>query len=165
MNSVRSARLPPPVQLQFEDNRLLPSLYGEHDRNLARIEAQLGRFAGHAAAIASRSPALAAPWKVARAALTPFRTAEARPRGRISRRSMPRIRMARGAATGHDGPCVRAIATARFRCEPASALDLAALARPRRRICARMHEHDLVFGLARPAPARPISRWPWRSPC
>jgi phosphate starvation-inducible PhoH-like protein len=30
------------VQLQFEDNRLLPSLYGEHDRNLARIETQLG---------------------------------------------------------------------------------------------------------------------------
>jgi len=31
-----------PVQLQFEDNRLLPRLYGQHDQHLARIEQQLG---------------------------------------------------------------------------------------------------------------------------
>jgi phosphate starvation-inducible protein PhoH and related proteins len=30
------------VELSFDDNRLLPSLYGEHDRHLARIETQLG---------------------------------------------------------------------------------------------------------------------------
>ena len=30
------------VTLQFDDNALLPLLYGEHDRNLARIEVRLG---------------------------------------------------------------------------------------------------------------------------
>ena len=32
----------PPLFLQFDDNRLLPMLYGEHDRHLARIEQGLG---------------------------------------------------------------------------------------------------------------------------
>ena len=32
----------PPTFLQFDDNRLLPALYGEHDRHLARIEQGLG---------------------------------------------------------------------------------------------------------------------------
>jgi len=31
-----------PVQIEFDDNRLLPALFGEHDRHLARIEQQLG---------------------------------------------------------------------------------------------------------------------------
>ena len=31
-----------PIRLEFEDNRLLGRLYGEHDRHLARIEQQLG---------------------------------------------------------------------------------------------------------------------------
>ncbi len=43
----RSGLLPvPPAQrsvtLQFDDNALLPLLYGEHDRNLARMEMRLG---------------------------------------------------------------------------------------------------------------------------
>jgi phosphate starvation-inducible PhoH-like protein len=41
-----SARTPQgggdPIRLQFEDNRLLPRLYGQHDQHLARIEQQLG---------------------------------------------------------------------------------------------------------------------------
>ena len=32
----------PPTLLQFDDNSLLPLLYGQHDENLARIEQQLG---------------------------------------------------------------------------------------------------------------------------
>ena len=31
-----------PIQLQFDDNSLLPLLFGQHDENLARIEQQLG---------------------------------------------------------------------------------------------------------------------------
>jgi len=31
-----------PIHLQFDDNRLLPSLFGQHDEFLARIEKQLG---------------------------------------------------------------------------------------------------------------------------
>ena len=30
------------IQIEFDDNRLLPSVYGEHDRHLARIEQRLG---------------------------------------------------------------------------------------------------------------------------
>jgi len=45
--SAPRAPAPPPaaqrvVTLQFDDNQLLPLLYGEHDRNLARIEVKLG---------------------------------------------------------------------------------------------------------------------------
>lgn len=32
----------PAIHLQFDDNRLLPQLFGEHDKHLARIEKQLG---------------------------------------------------------------------------------------------------------------------------
>jgi phosphate starvation-inducible PhoH-like protein len=32
----------PPLHLQFDDNTLLPLLFGEHDRHLARIEQRLG---------------------------------------------------------------------------------------------------------------------------
>jgi phosphate starvation-inducible PhoH-like protein len=31
-----------PLHLQFEDNRLLPQLFGQHDQHLARIEQELG---------------------------------------------------------------------------------------------------------------------------
>ena len=31
-----------PTFLQFDDNSLLPMLFGEHDQNLARLERQLG---------------------------------------------------------------------------------------------------------------------------
>ncbi|MBY0335401.1 MAG: PhoH family protein [Acetobacteraceae bacterium] len=45
-NWARAARQLPPesrsVTLQFDDNALLPLLYGEHDRHLARIEQKLG---------------------------------------------------------------------------------------------------------------------------
>jgi phosphate starvation-inducible PhoH-like protein len=34
--------VPPAVHLEFDDNRLLPLLFGEYDQNLARIEQQLG---------------------------------------------------------------------------------------------------------------------------
>ncbi len=42
MNQTQPATVAPPVQLEFDDNRLLPMLFGEHDRNLARIEQTLG---------------------------------------------------------------------------------------------------------------------------
>jgi len=42
-----------PTILQFDDNRLLPLLYGQHDQNLARVERNLG------VAIASRGNRLA----------------------------------------------------------------------------------------------------------
>jgi phosphate starvation-inducible PhoH-like protein len=36
------ASVSPPVNLEFDDNRLLPMLFGEHDQHLARIEQALG---------------------------------------------------------------------------------------------------------------------------
>ena len=47
-----------PVLLQFDDNALLPLLYGEHDRHLTRLEAQLGvRLAARGNRIAISGPA------------------------------------------------------------------------------------------------------------
>ncbi len=40
--TVISGDIAKPVFLQFDDNRLLPLLFGEHDQNLARIEQELG---------------------------------------------------------------------------------------------------------------------------
>ncbi len=46
-----------PVLLQFDDNSLLPLLYGEHDRHLTRLEAQLGvRLAARGNRIAISGP-------------------------------------------------------------------------------------------------------------
>ncbi len=42
MNTLPALGVAPPLFLQFDDNRLLPMLYGEHDRHLARIEQGLG---------------------------------------------------------------------------------------------------------------------------
>jgi phosphate starvation-inducible PhoH-like protein len=42
LSSARTSSGHAPIQLQFDDNALLPLLFGEHDRNLARIEQQLG---------------------------------------------------------------------------------------------------------------------------
>jgi phosphate starvation-inducible protein PhoH and related proteins len=56
------------VQLQFDDNRLLPELFGEHDQNLGRIERELGVSLvsrGNRVVIAGAAPAVEA----ARAAL------------------------------------------------------------------------------------------------
>jgi phosphate starvation-inducible PhoH-like protein len=42
LSSARTSSGHGPIQLQFDDNALLPLLFGEHDRHLARIEQQLG---------------------------------------------------------------------------------------------------------------------------
>ncbi len=50
-----------PLVLRFNDNRLLPILFGEHDRNLARIEEALGiriSSRGNRVSLAGESPAL-----------------------------------------------------------------------------------------------------------
>jgi len=41
LNSAPRPKPARPIHLQFDDNRLLPLLFGEHDRNLARIEQEL----------------------------------------------------------------------------------------------------------------------------
>ncbi len=54
--------IPQPLVLQFDDNRLLPILYGEHDRHLARIEQSLGvslMSRGNQIAVSGDPPAVA----------------------------------------------------------------------------------------------------------
>ncbi len=47
-----------PVLLQFDDNSLLPPLYGEHDQHLTRLEAQLGvRLAARGNRVSIAGPA------------------------------------------------------------------------------------------------------------
>jgi phosphate starvation-inducible PhoH-like protein len=42
VKSLPAATVSPPVHLEFDDNRLLPMLFGEHDQHLVRIEQGLG---------------------------------------------------------------------------------------------------------------------------
>ena len=42
MRAATASRAAEPVYLEFDDNTLLPALFGEHDRHLARIEQLLG---------------------------------------------------------------------------------------------------------------------------
>ncbi len=42
MRTIAASRAAEPVYLEFDDNTLLPVLFGEHDRHLARIEQLLG---------------------------------------------------------------------------------------------------------------------------
>ncbi|MBL8698618.1 MAG: PhoH family protein [Alphaproteobacteria bacterium] len=59
----------PPLQLEFDDNSLLPLLFGEHDRHLARIEQRLGvRLASRGNRVAIDGPHSAS--EAARSALT-----------------------------------------------------------------------------------------------
>jgi phosphate starvation-inducible PhoH-like protein len=59
---VAAPAIPQPLVLQFDDNRLLPILYGEHDRHLARIEQSLGvslMSRGNQIAVSGDPPAVA----------------------------------------------------------------------------------------------------------
>jgi phosphate starvation-inducible PhoH-like protein len=42
VKSLPQATVNPPIHLEFDDNRLLPSLFGEHDQHLVRVEQGLG---------------------------------------------------------------------------------------------------------------------------
>ena len=41
LSTASKSKADQPIRLQFDDNRLLPMLFGEHDSNLARIEQEL----------------------------------------------------------------------------------------------------------------------------
>ncbi len=146
MSSAPDRALPPPVQLQFEDNRLLPSLYGEHDRNLARIEAQLGvsmATRGNRIVISGPSGAV----EIARSVLTALYDRLKRGLEVDQHEIDAAIRLARDAESGPDGPSLFG---------PLGSEDLALRTR-KRQVTPRspaqaayvraMLAHDLVFGL------------------
>src|SRR5262249_8113128 len=146
LNSMPDPALPPPVQLQFDDNRLLPPLYGEHDRNLARIEAQLGvsiATRGNRAAISGPADAV----DMARAVLTTLYDRLQRGLEVDHQEIDAAVRLAREIENGPQGPSLFG---------PLAAEDLVLRTR-RRHISPRspgqagyvraMLSHDLVFGL------------------
>jgi phosphate starvation-inducible PhoH-like protein len=129
------------VQMQFEDNLLLPMLFGERDQHLDRIERQLGvSIVSRGNRLAISGPAAAA--EVARTALTALYE-----------------RLARGLEV--DGPAVDAALRQASSTSPDGAVPLwdegAALRTRKRRITARspmqaayiraLRERELVFGL------------------
>ena len=141
----RSAACHRRFNLQFEDNRLLPSLFGQHDRNLARIE----RSSASPWSLAATRRDLAA---LGRRGHRPGRGSQdlydRSKRGlEVDREIDAAIRwraVPRRATTGHrcSGPSNgRSVAANR-----ASGTSRRARL-PRRRICAPCTSHDLVFGL------------------
>ena len=132
-----------PVYLQFDDNRLLPLLFGEHDQNLARIEQELGvSLVSRGNQIAISGPAEAV--GVARIALTGLYQ---RLKGGLTvdrsevDAALRHARFENGGevglfGTGGDGTSIR---TQRRHITPRSPAQAAYLR--------AMREHDLVFGL------------------
>ena len=136
-------RSPQPLHLQFDDNRLLPLLFGEHDQHLGAHRAAARRVAGVARQPARRSPA--PPGAVAQARAGADRAlsaAEARPRRRPAARSTPRS-ASRSRTRATEPSLVR---QRRHRDPHPRAPHQPAHRRPRRTICEALREHELVFG-------------------
>jgi phosphate starvation-inducible protein PhoH and related proteins len=133
-----------PLHLQFDDNRLLPLLFGQHDQNLARIEKELG------VSLVSRGNQLAisgppAAMQTARQVLTGLYQRLKRgldvDRGEVD----AAMRLARQddgmepnlfGADAKDGTAIR---TQRRHITPRSAMQA--------RYMRMLHENELVFGL------------------
>ena len=134
----------PPIHLQFDDNRLLPLLFGEHDQHLTRIEQELGVSLvsrGNQVAISGAGPAVA----TARQVLTTLY--QRLKRGLEVNKSEvdASLRMSRqddGAELnlfGADSKDGTAIRTQRRHITPRSA--------PQAKYMRMLHDQELVFGL------------------
>ena len=151
--------IPQPLVLQFDDNRLLPILYGEHDRHLARIEQSLGvslMSRGNQIAVSGDAPAVAQARQVLnqlyqrlkRGFAVDFSEIDAAIRlSQPDESTEPSLFGTDGVGHPHPAPPHHA-----------------AQRRPRRNICASCRSASSSSASAPPAPARPISPWPWPSP-
>ena len=144
------------VNMQFEDNTLLPQLFGERDRNLERIERQLG------VSVVSRGNRLAISGpsgraEIARAALQSLY--ERLERGMEI--DAAAVDAALSARAGARRPARRAGGRKRARSARASAASRRA-GRCRRSISRRCARTTSSSASGPPAPARPISPSPWR---
>jgi phosphate starvation-inducible PhoH-like protein len=133
-----------PLHLQFDDNRLLPLLFGQHDQNLARIEQELGvSLVSRGNQVAITGPAAAV--QTARQVLTGLYQRLKRgldvDRGEVD----AAMRLARQddglepnlfGADAKDGTAIR---TQRRHITPRSAMQA--------RYMRMLHEKELVFGL------------------
>jgi phosphate starvation-inducible PhoH-like protein len=141
---VPTPTIAPPVHLQFDDNRLLPLLFGQHDQHLARIEQQLGvSLVSRGNQLAISGPAEAV--ETARSIL--LRLYEMLEQGRMidPQDVDAALRHARGEPAGDLGLFGRtrfdgsAIRTQRRHITPRSPNQAAYMR--------ALDEHDLVFGL------------------
>jgi phosphate starvation-inducible PhoH-like protein len=145
VTSTPVASVNPPVQLEFDDNRLLPMLFGEHDQHLARIEQATGVSLvsrGNRLAISGPNEAVA----LARAALValyqrlkrglPVDMAEVDASVRLARVEDGGSEMNLFGRLGSDGSAVR---TQRRHITPRTPMQAAYLK--------ALREQDLVFGL------------------
>ncbi len=146
MSYVPTPTIAPPVHLQFDDNRLLPLLFGQHDQHLARIEQQLGvSLVSRGNQLAISGPAEAV--ETARGIL--LRLYDLLTRGQLidPQDVDAALRHARGVSGGEAGSSLfgrmsadgSAIRTQRRQITPRSPNQAAYMR--------ALDEHDLVFGL------------------
>jgi phosphate starvation-inducible PhoH-like protein len=133
-----------PLHLQFDDNRLLPLLFGQHDQNLARIEQELGVSLvsrGNQLAISGPPAAVATARQVLTGLYQRLKRGLDVDRGEID----AAMRLARQddglepnlfGADAKDGTAIR---TQRRHITPRSAMQA--------RYMRMLHEKELVFGL------------------
>ena len=134
-----------PHHMQFDDNRLLPLLFGEHDQNLARIEKELGVSLvsrGNQLAISGPSPSVAVARQVLAGLYQRLKRGLDVDRGEVD----AAMRLARqddglepnlfGGADVKDGTAIR---TQRRHITPRSAMQA--------HYMRMLHEKELVFGL------------------
>ena len=145
MTSIPAASVSPPVHLEFDDNRLLPMLFGEHDQHLARLEQALGvslvsrgnriAISGTTDAVALARQALVALYQRLKRGL-PVDMAEVDAAIRLARGDGGNGEMNLFGRMGADGSAVR---TQRRHITPRSPMQAAYLK--------ALRERDLVFGL------------------
>ena len=142
--TAQTAPIAPPIHLQFDDNRLLPLLFGEHDQNLARIEQELGVSLvsrGNQLAISGAGPAVATARQVITTLYQRLKRGLDVNKGEVD----ASLRMARqddGAELnlfGADSKDGTAIRTQRRHITPRSA--------PQAKYMRMLHDRELVFGL------------------
>jgi phosphate starvation-inducible PhoH-like protein len=154
-SSSTQANLEQPLQLQFDDNSLLPLLFGEHDQHLARIEQQLNvsiATRGNKIAITGDADAAAAAEQALSALYRRLEKGMSVDRHEVD----AAIRMSDGASDASAEPPAAASGTAARGATQVHAEDLS-IRTKRKTITPRsnrqatyiqaLRDHDLVFGL------------------
>ncbi|MDY0871787.1 PhoH family protein [Dongia rigui] len=145
MSATPLAPIAAPIHLQFEDNRLLPQLFGQHDQNLARIEQELGVSMvprGNQLAISGPTDAVATAKQVVTGLYQRLKRGLEVDAGEVDaalRMTREDDRLEPNLFEGGNGKDGMAIRTARRHITPRSAMQA--------KYMRMLHEHELVFGL------------------
>ncbi|MBK8159557.1 MAG: PhoH family protein [Rhodospirillaceae bacterium] len=144
MSATPLAPIAAPLHLQFEDNRLLPQLFGQHDQHLARIEQELGVSMvprGNQLAISGPADAVTVAKQVVTSLYQRLKRGLEVDAGEIDA-ALRLNRLDEGLepnlfdGNGKDGTAIR---TARRHITPRTAMQA--------KYMRMLHEHELVFGL------------------